>query len=515
MNEQETKDTHASAPDSSTDDALPAAAKSIPGTEDAQSGASDAQSKANPPTPTPQRSRELPVDAASTQFEQNIAATRYFAESIGPLADAEDRKNLAAWFGPILEMLKLKRQSSPDSSQRLVLTTADGIPLEGSAQETHIKGVLENATKEDLLSFAKYTLSFKAANVSGGALLRRSALMALISHIDVLFAELLRHFYKKNLKALPASRRTIGLDELRELGTIAAAEEQMIARQVDKVLRMSFTKQLHFFQVSLKINLDALKPHLDRINEVFQRRHLLVHSGGQVNRLYRGRVARSLVAEYHAEPGSVLHVDLLYLRNAIDLIQLLGTILLQQCWRHWSRQDVSAADRALIGCSFEAVREGRYALMQGLGEYARHLDFQEDESRRLVLLNFAQSYKWAGDQRKTDEIIAQDDWSACGPKFKVALNALQDQHDEFFTTLPRAVKSDEISLEALKGWPIFQAIRKTPRFDEAIAELFPESIPKKTRRRSRTRSTASGKPTTGGPPSVDGHSLPDDSDRPA
>ena len=226
---------------------------------------------------------------------------------------------------------------------------------------------------------------------------------------------------------------------------------------------------------SLQVLLECLNDYRPRIVETIQRRHILVHNGGVVNKLYLDRVSDELIGEYGIAENQEIDVTSEYLRRAIDRIHLVGIVLIHLCWRKWVQSELAMADEDLNEHIFYAIERGRYKLAQNMGGFATTIEFVEERAARNMTLNLAQAYKWDNQPDKMEEAIQSRDWSACGPVFQLAIYALRDQNEDFFNILPRAIAADEVNERTLREWPIFQQIRKQDEFEEAMKIHFTES----------------------------------------
>lgn len=420
-----------------------------------------------------------PLAKISHDFYGNIRALRHFSERIGPMADAQDKETIERFFKGLLDALSLKLAPTGDGDSMVVPVDVE-VP-EGAASVVdherlaqHVKRVLAAPDARDRL--AEEVLKYKPEISGSGDLLRRSALLTSVSYVDIVVAQLIRVYYKKYPGALPAKTRRLSLSDLRELGSVGAAEEYILDRRIDTILRRSLSKQLEFFTKRLKLDLQALTSLLANVVEVMQRRHVLVHNGGIVNRAYLDRVKPQLATELGLKLGDPVVVDGKYLQRAIDLIQFLGVVLLQTCWRSWYKDQTTEADVAVNDAIYEAISEDRFELACRLGEFGRDLKHSDDAHRRMIVLNLAQAYKWSGNQELAVKTVDGADWSSCGLSFKLGLCAIRDELTEFFRLLPLALAAKEITVLSLKQWPIFREVRKDARFATAVSAPCAQSV---------------------------------------
>lgn len=276
----------------------------------------------------------------AVNFILNAQGIRVFNEQIGPVADEHDRSVIRQFdervrealpeieeLGGTLEIVGGNGENGADR-------TAEGHAEapEGSGGEARRLSVDPETARSLLHAIA----SMAKRSPGQGPLLRRGALTTLLSFFEVLVSDLIQLFYSINPAALPADQK-LSLADLRELGSIEEAEESLASREAEKVLYRSLEDQLGHFSKELCVNLRPLDPELASFVEIGQRRNLLIHNNGVVNRQYLSRVADELIEEYEIEQGETLRVREKYLTAAIDTIYVVGLTLVQLCWRTWDK----------------------------------------------------------------------------------------------------------------------------------------------------------------------------------
>lgn len=120
----------------------------------------------------------------------------------------------------------------------------------------------------------------------------------------------------------------------------AVADSFIISKEVDAVLRESVENQLLYFTKRPKLDLSPLDDIEPALVEVAQRRILIIYNGGRVNKTYLAKVR----TDSDVKESDELAVDDAYLNTAIDLVQAVGAVLVQLCWRKWDQHECEAPD---------------------------------------------------------------------------------------------------------------------------------------------------------------------------
>lgn len=408
-----------------------------------------------------------------TTFRNALMALRVFSDQIAKHADEHDRKILLEFARTLADLIGPKPDTDGAQEPPHDQLSESGTSAAGSSDEEDIDERVQVILSDDAKrkQFVTALRSARRGSPQQGDILRRGAIITLISHLEALIADLIHSFYTAYPEALPAEERTLTLAELREFGSLADAEQSLVAKEVDAVLRDSLELQLRYFGKRPKLALDALDAILADLIEVDQRRNLYVHNRGVVNRLYLKKVGSEVAARMHAEEGKALRTDDEYLSSAIDTVFIVGVILSQLSWRKWHKDSVAAADAELIEVVFEALSDQRYTVVDKVALFAEKLPFHSDENRRIVIINHAIACRDTERKEAMEAVLSKCDWSACGLRFRIALAALRSDVDEVWRLVTRAAASEEIQRDDLEQWPLFRNIREQSDFASRLSAI--------------------------------------------
>jgi hypothetical protein len=319
---------------------------------------------------------------------------------------------------------------------------------------------------------------------TGRTELPRSYLISLVSHFDAYLGRLIRTMYLVKPEMLNASERTLSLEQIVALGSIAEAKELIVEKEVESVLRESHSEHFRWLEQKLTIPLRKELAVWSSFIEVTERRNLFVHTGGKVSRQYLKVCAEHGVTftgpHFKAAPsvGDELDVSPAYFMHAYRVLFEIGFKLAHVVWRKMQPDDRSEADGSLIDITYEVLFEEDYVLARTLLDFATSTikKFSTDDRRRRLVINRAQAYKWAGDDAKAKAIVAEDDWSATGDHFQLAVAVLSDDHRGAADLMRRIGVAKEITKWDYRHWPLFRAFRDTPEFGNAYKDVFQEEF---------------------------------------
>ncbi|MCG3112786.1 MAG: hypothetical protein MCM46_13300 [Candidatus Manganitrophus sp. SB1] len=420
-------------------------------------------------------SKKYKSELMAQQFVMNLQALRVFNSRIGSVAAEHDRSAMDSLIKTLKSLIPAELFSEEKEEEKTADLSGNHNESITSPSREEMKTVIAKElfeNPENKEKFLRALNSYHKAAPVQEELLSTSVLVSLISYLEALISNLIHAFYERFPKAMPAEDRSLSLAELREIGSVKEAEAFLVAKEVDSVLRQDLDSQFRYFTKRLKIDLTIFDDFWPIVIETDQRRNLIVHNQGIVNRVYLERVDPKLVEKYGAVKNERLPVEREYLSQAITTIEIVGIILLQQCWRKWDKDTVASADDFLIDTTFDGLLEERYELVDQIARYASTVTFENDVSKRIVCINQAITLRDSGRSEEIEKVLESYDWSACGLIFQVALCAVRKQEDELFNLLPRAVAAGELKKEQLEQWPLFHIFRSTERFSEAIKTLF-------------------------------------------
>jgi hypothetical protein len=138
-------------------------------------------------------------------------------------------------------------------------------------------------------------------------------------------------------------------------------------------------------------------------------------------------------------------------------------------------QDRAAADDHLNELLFQLLLAEKNSLAVILGQFAVDVlkKHASDRSRRMMLINLAQAFKWQGKEDTAKVLTGKEDWTACGAEFQLAVAVLSDDFDTAAHIMQRLGPDDEAVSEADYGdWPLFKEFRKSDQFLQTYRTVY-------------------------------------------
>lgn len=308
-------------------------------------------------------------------------------------------------------------------------------------------------------------------------LVPRSLFVSLVSQFDAYLGRILRQLFKIRPEILTASANTLTFAQLVEFGSIENAREYIIDKEIESILRKSHSEQFDWLENKLGLPLRTNLPAWTLFIEITERRNLFVHTNGLVSHQYL-EVCERHKCEVPSDvaPGKSLSISGEYFRAAYDCLFEIGIKLAQVLWRRVEPGKMASADASLNRVCYELLVEGRYRLARVLLDFGTETlkKHSSEESRLLLVVNRAQTYKWTGEHERSRAILDAEDWSAANLKFKLACAVLRDDHEVALQLMSQIGTDGEMNKHYYREWPLFKEIRKSSEFAAKFEEIFRE-----------------------------------------
>lgn len=384
----------------------------------------------------PKENRLLNIHAS---FRENLDALDVFLSNLLPVAKKHDKtvlENNTILAKKIIKMLK--------RAKKIKLLKTNPINLE----EKIALNLRPPATNLDILL--------------------KSSFVILISYLEYLFLDLIHVYYRKFPNALSGKDVCISLKELKSSSDIAEAVDFLIHKEADKVLYDSFQEQMRYFEQTLKVAIPKDNMDFNIINEAIQRRNIIVHNNSIVNRRYLANVDAMFLATESLKEGNRIEVKSEYFTSIFYDIFLLGNIIMQQSWRKWDKDDLYAADDALIDEIYKLLAREKWSIAEILCCFSKKLECANQAHRLMFDVNYCISLKW----QKKHSLLAKElqalENSSLSPMFVLALDALRSDRSSFYQHIENAILVDKLGKFAFFDWPLFREFRKDPEYSAKI-----------------------------------------------
>lgn len=302
-----------------------------------------------------------------------------------------------------------------------------------------------------------------------------SSLISLVSSIEWFFAEMLHTYFERFPDIAMSKDKAFSYADLSKFQDISEARQYLVEKKVEDILRSSFTEWIAYFKSPVGLSMSYLDEHMDDLVETCERRNLLVHNAGVVNKIYLTKVSARHTKEVVL--NQKLKVTREYLNNRINLFESRSILISAELWKKVAPADTERA-AMLSHVIFEHLKAGRWSISESLSFF---LMSDKQMPERFVLvgrMNYWLSMKRQSKWAEVEQDVIRHDFSAKERIFQLAWYSLRDQNDDFFRSLDCAIGGGDIDYEALTTFPIFEEMRTDDRYSSAVRQLEEKVKPK-------------------------------------
>lgn len=310
--------------------------------------------------------------------------------------------------------------------------------------------------------------------------IQKSFLVSVFSQFDTYVADLMKCVYSAVPDILNGSDRQISFKELQTFPTIADAQNHIVDKEIETVLRSSLPDQFRWFENKANLTLTKDLESWPTLIEASQRRNLFVHTTGKVSAQYLNVCGEYKVPGIsQVKVGDVLIMSPAYFDEVCRAVIEISVKLNQVIRRKLLPQELAVADKCFVAIVVELLLNEEYEIAKRLCDFETKYfkKYSNEDARLRMVINRAQVYKWSGDNDGCKKIVGSLDWSATNHLFKMASAILLDDFETAFSEMEKLGTGDDDKLKQhYREWPIFREVRKLPRFKEIFKSIFKENL---------------------------------------
>lgn len=432
--------------------------------------------------------KKVKIKAVFQQFIQNVESIEIFFEKLSLRAIEEDQTIIDAkkkYFENLLRS-SFGEEAAQKFSNEIDKTPhkdfnirfadkeeVDDLENDDDLDEDSVAGALN----EDLYNSFIYKL-FKAPKIQtkNFEILSSSTFLILNNYFEFLFADLLTFHFTNNKNLIEEKNITISLNELKNYSNIEEAYDEILFKEVEKLLLdLTFDEIKNYFK-KLGVSLAEEIIKWDFINEIRERRHLIVHNNSVVNKKYLAKTDNYLPLKV----GESVKVNEDYLKQAIDEIQIAGVILIMNCWGKWQKDSATDAIIEMLNFSFDLLKKSKFSQVIKICEYVDcNIKPRNDDEEDCVLktkFNYCIALKKTGQIQKLDKKLKDIRTSTLTPIFKIAKHILSNQNQEAISLFAQAIIVDEFIIDHYLEWPIFEDLRNDEELNKMAISKFQQKL---------------------------------------
>ena len=297
-------------------------------------------------------------------------------------------------------------------------------------------------------------------------LLYHVSLITLVSTAEWLCCELLHVYFELYPDALAIDEKSIKYRDLRDFDSVEDARKYLIDREVELIVRGSIEGCLKRLKRRFRLSMDYLNQDglQEQLGEAYQRRNLLVHSGGVITTQYVKLVGEQLRA---GGLGETVEVPKEYLLERVNLFEKAFVLIGVELWKKLSPSDMRRFE-VLSDITYRHLIAERWDVAKCLAYFSKNDAQLAEVSRLTARFNYWQCQKWLGKFCEVEAAVKAEDLSAKEPRFRLGKLALLDNEDDFVRLAKELIEKQDLTMDDLRTWPIFREMRKTEAYKKAF-----------------------------------------------
>jgi hypothetical protein len=308
----------------------------------------------------------------------------------------------------------------------------------------------------------------------GDRMFRQGIITSIVSKFDEFIIQILNSSYRQNPAWLKNPDKKISYKELLEISSLELLKDEIVAKEIDLLMRDSHYSQLTFLDSKLKLGIEKEFPGWLDFLEITERRNLFVHTGGTVSQQYLENCSKwKIVIDKRIKEGTPLSASDNYIRIAIDCFYELSLRVAQASVRRMFPDKLEDADKDLINKGVQLLSEERWELADRIFSFALSIPeelISKSESKYYFLINRCIARKFAGKDFNDD--LHSVDWTPFHPKYHFAVAILEDRFSDAERLMRSEVVKNEVGETNFKDWPLLREFRKTDLFTLAYKDMF-------------------------------------------
>ncbi|WP_084125984.1 hypothetical protein [Demequina sp. NBRC 110054] len=291
----------------------------------------------------------------------------------------------------------------------------------------------------------------------GSDVLLPALLTTAIGDFEVLVARYVRSILTLRPQILNLYERTYTVSDIRAFDTIEALEAEAIDDRADRIMTGGYESWAQWL-LDRGIVIDGTTRNPDPVLlEAFQRRHLFVHKGGEVDSAYVRKVPGT---EFIV--GDEPDVTAQYLVDVVDAATIAALKISSAAFKHFTKGSPAELDALfdyIAGhSSYTLLSNCRFGVVANYEEWAAQ-HRSGPVAQQIAVVNGWLARKRLGQFEDIRAEVEGWDPTELGPKFSLAKHALLDAVPEAHALARRLIEDGDLELREYLEWPLLAEAR--------------------------------------------------------
>ncbi len=330
-----------------------------------------------------------------------------------------------------------------------------------------------------LAVIAKF-LGRSSQNLKAVQTMSRAALGALVSEYEAFLTGMIRVLAHHNPAILISEDEAVSVKKIQEYGSFDDLMDDLIDEKISDLLQgKSHYQVLKWLEGKFDVNITSNPEMISDFVEICQRRHIIAHAGGIVNRKYI-----NICTEHGLTLGSLpkinskINVSRRYLRKSTATIFQMGFFILHMIWQKVVPSHKTVSHGNILQVSHDFLENDLTKMCRRVCDFVLSSTSKlEGRTKAYLVINLAQSHLFEKDieeehrTRRIEAALRKHDWSMTSPIVDLALCCLRRDFNELDRLTEKAV-DDGLTFTDARTWSVFREVRENSHFRKHFSENF-------------------------------------------
>jgi hypothetical protein len=283
-----------------------------------------------------------------------------------------------------------------------------------------------------------------------------SLLISLVAEFEVLVSNLFGEIFKMRPAQAISKDRAFGWEFISSHDDLGTMKDRIIDDTVMDMMHKSYTQWLDKLGTfGVTIPQVARDP---KTQEVFQRRHVIVHNGGRASATYLSKVT----VEKPPVLNQRLNVNIRYLETAADRLLATGLVIYSGVAQSMISDPAERAvlDHILAKRVYELLSHRRYQALVTTLESVDLVKLGDEDEARMCKVNHWLALKRLNRFDECREEVLAWDTTVLEDQYRLARLALLDEIDEGLELIEVLRGTDQLPIDSWAAWPLLEELRR-------------------------------------------------------
>ena len=246
-------------------------------------------------------------------------------------------------------------------------------------------------------------------------------------------------------------------------------QEAVINKVIDETMRDKYSTWFHTMEEH-KMKFDSFIEESSVLNEIYERRNIIVHNFGIVNEIYLKNVPST-----DAKLGEKLFVNTSYIKNAFNIINSFIFKILIESLRLYKEMEQEQLCDAIFSLAFNELCDENYIVCSKVFSELIHSKYCSSLNKEMSQINYWIAKIELDGLESVQDDLQKYDVSVLDKQYVLAKHTLLCDYDQATRLLERLLKTEELPIDAVKEWPLFKRYRDSDQYQQLIIrnkELF-------------------------------------------